>query len=102
APHVSVYATVAFMAFVLSFGPRPTAWGHQLPIPGPYQLLLDTVPGLDGLRAPSRLDVIVVLALSVLAAYGTIRLLNRIAPARRSYVVAALAIAIVAEGWAAP
>ena len=42
--------------------PRPGA--IVPPIPGPYQLLLDTVPGLDGLRAVSRIAVIVVLALS--------------------------------------
>lgn len=97
-----LYAAIAAATLVLSLGPLPTAWGHQAPVHGPYQLLLDIVPGLDGLRALSRIAVIVVLALSVLAAYGAVRVLDRVRPRRRSMVVAGLAIAMVAEGWAAP
>jgi hypothetical protein len=99
---IRLYAAIGATTLVLSLGPQPTAWGHPAPIHGPYQLLLDVVPGLDGLRALSRIGVIVVLALSVLAAYGTVRVLDRVAPRRRSMVVTGLAIGMVAEGWAAP
>jgi len=99
---VRLYAVIAVTAVVLSLGPAPAAWGHRLPMAGPYQLLLNLVPGLDGLRAVSRLGALVVLSLSVLAAFGVIRLLDRVTPGRRSWVVAALAIIILGEGWAAP
>src|SRR5262249_20155738 len=74
-PDVVPYAAVATAAFVLSLGPRPTAWGHAVPFPGPYRLLLAVVPGLDGLRAVARLAIVFVLALSVIAAYGAIAVL---------------------------
>jgi hypothetical protein len=62
--------------FVLSLGPHPTAWGHRAAIAGPYRLLLDIVPGLDGLRAVSRMGLLVILALAVLAAQGAVVLLD--------------------------
>ena len=99
---IRLYAAIAATALVLSLGPQPSGWGHLAPVHGPYQFLLDTVPGLDGLRAVSRIAVIVVLALSVLAVYGSARVLDRVAPGRRTIVVAGLAIGMVAEGWAAP
>ena len=100
--HVRLYAAIAVTAVVLSLGPQPSAWGHPAPVRGPYQLLLDVVPGLDGLRAVSRLAAIVMLAVPVLAAYGSIRVLDRLAPGRRTFAVIALAVGMVAEGWAAP
>src|SRR5881396_3616975 len=82
-PHTVTYGTIAVTALVLSLGPHPAAWGHRTAIPGPYQLLLDVVPGLDGLRAVSRLGVIVVLAVSVLAAQGAVYLFDWIGPRRQ-------------------
>ncbi|HEV8346601.1 MAG TPA: hypothetical protein VGQ16_08505 [Vicinamibacterales bacterium] len=100
--HVRLYAGIAATAFVLSLGPSPAAWGHKAPFPGPYQLLLAVVPGLDGLRAVSRLGLIVLLSLSVLAAFGAARLLGGLSPRRRTIAFAVLGVAIVAEGWSAP
>ena len=101
-PYLRIYVAIAAATLVLSLGPRPAAWGHVAPFPGPYQLLLDHVPGLDGLRAPARSGMIVGLALCVLAAYGSGRVLDRVAPRRRWLVVAGLAIGLIAEGWSAP
>jgi hypothetical protein len=100
--YARLYAGIAAAAFLLSLGPHPTAWGHQSPMLGLYQLLLDVVPGLDGLRAISRLGLFVGLSLSVLAAFGAARLLGGLPPRRRAAAVAGLGIAIVAEGWSAP
>jgi hypothetical protein len=100
--HLGIYVAITAATLVLSLGPRPAAWGHVAPFPGPYQFLLDHVPGLDGLRAPARSGMIVVLALSVLAAYGSSRVLDRVAPHRRRLVLAGLAIGVIAEGWSAP
>jgi hypothetical protein len=102
---VLTYATLAGTAFVLSLGPAPTAWGHSLGRWGPYGWLLAIVPGLDGLRAPARLAVIVQLGLAALAAFGASHLIDRLSRALRhggGITVAVLSIAIVAEGWAAP
>jgi hypothetical protein len=100
-PHAGLYAAIAAIAFVLSLGPHPTAWGHRAAIPGPYQLLLDLVPGLDGLRAVSRMGLLVNLALAVLAAQGAVVLLDRVG-SRRTWVVALLGALIVTESWAVP
>jgi len=100
-PYVGLYATVAATALVLSLGPHPSAWGHRATIPGPYKLLLDIVPGLDGLRAVSRMGLLVTLALSVLAAQGAVVLFDRLRLARGPVVVLLGAI-IVAESWAVP
>ena len=101
-PYLRIYVAIAATTLVLSLGPRPAAWGHIAPFPGPYQLLLDLVPGLDGLRAPARSGMIIALALCVLAAYGSGRVLDRVGPRRRWLVVAGLAIGLIAEGWSAP
>ena len=99
---VRTYAVVAACAFLLSLGPQPSAWGHRLPFPGPYAWLLAIVPGLDGLRATARLGVVVLLALSVLAAFGTTVVVDRIGPRARPIAAAVLIALIVFEGWMAP
>src|SRR5438094_4328673 len=70
------YSLIAAAAFILSLGPAPKAWGHQFLPSGPYLWLVRIVPGLDSLRAPARISVIVYLALAVLAAFGAARLFN--------------------------
>jgi hypothetical protein len=100
--HVRTYAIVALCAFVFSLGPQPSAWEHRLPFPGPYAWLLAIVPGLDGLRATARLGVVVLLALSVLAAFGAMAIVDRVGRHARPIVVSMLVALIVFEGWAAP
>ena len=77
-----LYGALAATAFVLSLGPEPAAWSHRLLPSGPYAWLVRIVPGMDGLRVPARLAVIVLMALSVLAAIGAARLLAQLRPAR--------------------
>src|SRR5262249_18985760 len=89
------FAPLAAVTVALPLGPQPSAWGHHAPIPGPYQLLLSTAPGLDGLRALSRVAVVVLLALSILAAFGAVWLLDRVSPRVRVAAVTALAMGIV-------
>lgn len=101
-PAVAIYAAIAAIAFVLSLGPQPAAWGHALGIPGPYALLLRLVPGLDGLRAAARLAVVVQVAVAVLAAIGAGWLLDRLRATQRRLAIVLLLLAIAAEGWAAP
>jgi hypothetical protein len=86
------YAAIAVAAFALSLGPQPTAWGHPFWPANPYMALFKVVPGLDGLRVPARLGVVVALALCVLAGLGAARLLER----RRPYASAAFVVAATA------
>ncbi len=98
-PAVRTYIALAVLAFLLSLGPAPSAWGRHLG-PGPYALLLRIVPGLDGLRAPARLHVVVQLALAALAAFGAMTLADR--TGRQAVAAAILGAAIVIEGAAVP
>ena len=99
---VRLYAAMAVAAFVLSLGPEPVAWSHRLLPTGPYAWLVRLVPGMSGLRVPARLGVVVLLALSVLAAIGAARILGSLSSRARLAAVAILGAAILAEGWSAP
>ena len=99
---VGLYAAVLMFAFALSLGPEPHAFGHRLPVPGPYAVWLRVMPGLDGIRVPARLAVVCQMALAVLAAYGAIGVLDRLRTSRAGHVavVASLMAIVVGEGWA--
>jgi len=101
-PIATLYGSLAAVALVLSLGPEPAAWSHRLLPSGPYLWLARIVPSMDGMRVPARLAVVVLLALSVLAALGIGRMLARLQRNARCAAIVLLAAAIVAEGWAAP
>jgi hypothetical protein len=87
---------VAALGFtVLAFGfhvaAGPAAWAF------PYRLLYEFAPGWQGLRTPGRLATFSSLALAVLAAYGTDRVLHRLD--RGAGIAAALlTVVVVVEG----
>lgn len=64
------FLIVLVMAWWLSLGPSPRALGRPVDIFAPYGLLLDHVPGYDGMRVPARFAMVVALALAVLAGSG--------------------------------
>ena len=99
---VVVYAAIAGAGFVLSFGPLVRVWGVVLTRHGPYDWLQHVLPGMSGMRAPSRFIVIAILGLSVLAGYGASLVLNRIPPRLRALTIAVLLAGVVADGWAVP
>ena len=96
------YGALATVALLLSLGPEPSAWSHRLLPSGPYLWLARIVPGMDGMRVPARLGVVVLLALCVLAALGIARLLEHLQPRTRTATAVLVGIAIAAEGWAVP
>jgi hypothetical protein len=101
---VVLYGSMLVGAFVLSLGPSPKAFGHAIAVPSPYAWLLHVTPGLDGLRVPARLAVIVQVALAVLAGFGAIRVIEWSAArseSLRPVAIGLLAILVGAEGWAA-
>lgn len=87
----------AFAAFALSLGPR-MEWMERFFAHGPYAVLLKFVPGFDGLRVPSRFAMIVVLWMSVAAAYAAAALARR----GRWGTIAVLAAALVAVAESRP
>jgi hypothetical protein len=97
-----LYAALAVAALVLSLGPEPAAWSYRLLPSGPYLWLARIVPGMDGMRVPARLGVVVVMALSVLAALGISRLTARLQTNARLLAAVLLAAAVFGEGWAVP
>ncbi|MEN9934486.1 MAG: hypothetical protein RLZZ387_1065 [Chloroflexota bacterium] len=93
---------LGLVAFVLSLGTalRLVRGGDPLPIPLPYALLYQHVPGLAALRVPARWGVLVALASSVLAAIALARLLPR---ARWGAVAGSIVLTLVlAERVSAP
>ena len=97
--HTVTYALVAATAAVLSFGPHVFVGNHLLTEHGPYAWLVAIVPGLNGLRVPARLGLVVILALSVLAAIGAGRVLRRLPAWPRRVVTGLVGAVILAEGF---
>lgn len=96
---VRLYGVILLAALLLSLGPRPSLLGWRLPFTGPYGWLLSVLPGLDGLRVPARLAMVVFLTLAVLAALGLASLTSRWSRRRRAMAAAVCAIAIAGEGY---
>jgi len=68
------YSLMASVAFVLSFGPFLHLNDRDEGIPLPYLYLLQVVPAFGVMRVPARFDLLVMLALSVVAGFGVARL----------------------------
>ena len=99
---IRLYGLIGLLAFVLSLGPEPTAFGHVLSSSGPYDWLRAVTPGLDGIRVPARFAVVVYLTLGVLAAVGMTFLLNTMSRRVGVGIGVLLAIAVVGEGYGGP
>jgi hypothetical protein len=91
-------AVAAFLAFWLSLGPIPRVLGDALRDAGLYTWLYTYVPGFSGLRVPARFAMVVMLFLSMGAAWGY----RALAGARRPWLLPLLVIAFLAESTVAP
>ena len=97
---VVIFSSLAWLVigFLLSLGVNDHALGSRLEpylrFLLPYQWLYDYVPGFRGFRVPARFAVLVVLALSALAAFGAIALFSRLR-LDRSTVRVFLSLALV-------
>ena len=102
-PSLKIYAVFLMLAFLFSLGPV-IRLNHVSIFPwGPY-LLLQWLPGFDGLRVSSRFYVFMLLALSLFAAIGLRRLSDqRNWPGwkRKTLLISAGAL-ILLEFWSAP
>ncbi len=86
------YALLAVLSFWASLGPRF----------GLYTLLYRLVPGFDLVRVPSRLTILMLLGLSMLAGFGLERLLRALVEPRRRVAAAGGLALIVLELSAFP
>lgn len=87
--HKVFYGLMAIFALFLSFGPKINIM-DRLVMTGPYMLFYKWIPGFSSLRVPSRLFVLVMLALSVLAGYGFLHLLRKFSAIRKKIAVGTL------------
>ena len=81
-----LYGSLGVLAFWASFGPQA----------GLYRVLY-YLPAFSFLRAPSRLGLVVVLCLSVLAAFALRELFARLAPQRRAIGIAVAMVLAIAD-----
>jgi hypothetical protein len=91
----------AVASVLLALGPVIRAGSHVIG-PGPYALLLNYVPGFDGLRVPSRFFMLVAFFLSVLAGLGVSALLEMRPRWIGRAAVALACIGALADGLVVP
>jgi hypothetical protein len=98
---VSFYLFAALVTWLLALGPTLTFMGQPSGRPGPF-VLLQSLPGVSGLRVPARFWLMTVICLTTIAGLMVTDLLARISSRARAAAVAIAACALVADGWAAP
>jgi hypothetical protein len=99
---VGLYGVIAIAGVILSFGPLVRVWGVVVTAHGPYDWLQRIVPGMTGMRVPSRVTIVFVTGLSVLAGFGAAFVLARVNLRLRPIVAAMLLLGVVADGWSVP
>ncbi|WP_124681809.1 hypothetical protein [Candidatus Viridilinea mediisalina] len=94
---------IALIAFILSLGTgvHLERFDEPLPIPLPYLLLYNYLPGFGALRVPARWGILVTLACALLAALALAKLLAQ-RHARTRTILGSLALIIVLSEQAAP
>ena len=90
----ALWLATGLIFFILALGPYLHVAGRQLPIPLPYLGLYRLIPFFDIARSVSRLDVMVMLSLAILAALGLQGVLRGV-PGRRGTAVALVGVALV-------
>jgi hypothetical protein len=94
----AAYGGVALVAFLLSLGPAPARLGEPIGWTGPYQWLMDWVPGFDALRAPGRFAAHVLIALAVAAGFALSGLFEHLSRAARVGAIVVVAFLAAVEG----
>jgi hypothetical protein len=98
----SPYLAMGVIAVLISFGPEPRAWGHRITDLGVFNILNRFVPLFSVIRAPARFGIVAILSSTVLAGFGTARLLSAASGRGRVLIVGVAVAAIALEGAAAP
>ena len=92
------YVLCATVCWVLAWGPFPRLFGETILYQAPYAWLL-ALPGVESLRAPARLWLVVVLCLVIFMGLAVARLLAARSPRTARIVVIVAACGLAADGW---
>ena len=92
------YALAAMAMWMLALGPEPAFLGRPLLYAAPYLWLMQ-LPGIEGLRVPSRSWMFTVFCLAVLVGLVTAEILRRRGRAATLAIVTILATALLIDGW---
>jgi hypothetical protein len=95
---VGFYLFAALITWLLALGPTITFMGGSTGIDGPFMWLL-ALPGATGLRVPARFWLMTVLCLTTVAGIVVAELLKGRRFATRAVVIAAVALAVLGDGW---
>ncbi len=91
------YLIVSFIAFVYSLGPYKIILGRKVPLP--FFFAFHLLPGFKSMRVPARFGLLVLLGLTILAAFGITRLLEfwqeKRKKGRRADLIAVIVLAFV-------
>jgi hypothetical protein len=93
------YVLAALVTWMLALGPTITFLGRRLSVPGPF-LWLAALPGVNGLRVPSRFWLITLLCLTVAMGLVVADVLRGRSRIVKALAVAVLAAVVLADGWA--
>lgn len=93
------YVILALCAFVLTLGSKLHFFGNIIDLHLPYYYLYKYLPGFDSMRVPSRLNIVVMLSLSVLAGYGLHKLLNYKSSTLKILITLLFSIVIIFESY---
>ncbi len=94
------YVVCGAVCWVLAWGPFPRLFGETVLYQAPYAWLLP-LPGMNALRVPARLWLVVVVCLVVFMGLAVARLLAASSARTARTVVIAGALALAADGWTA-
>ena len=92
------YLFAALITWLLALGPTIRFMGWSTGIDGPFMWLL-ALPGATGLRVPARFWLMTVLCLTTVAGIVVAELLKGRRLATRAVVIAAVALAVLGDGW---
>ena len=93
------YLLCATVCWVLAWGPFPRFFGETVLYQAPYAWLL-ALPGIESLRAPARLWLMVVLCLVIVMGLALARLLAARSARTARIIVVVAACGLLADGWA--
>jgi len=68
--NIKIYFFIMILSFLFTLGPEIHFLGKGTMLYGPYLLLYKFVPGVDGLRVPSRFFIFFILSIGIFAAIG--------------------------------
>jgi hypothetical protein len=93
----AIFVILLGIAWWLSLGPSPRAYGRVIDLWSPYAVLLEYVPGYEGVRVPARLAMVVAFAMAVLGGLAVARI-----PRHGWLVTTVLGLAFLVESHTLP